>query len=88
MTKIISVSKSDKDANNQQIEATSPSFLALGDYPANLLTPDEVAEANRIAAELIDANVNVFLRYVFMLQPGIILVANFYLYLNQVILSR
>ena len=88
MTKIISVSKSDKDANNQQIEATSPSFLALGDYPANLLTPDEVAEANRIAAELIDANVNVFLRYVFMLQPGIILVANFYLYLTQVILSR
>jgi hypothetical protein len=58
------VAKSDKTASsNPMMEATSASFLAMEDYPANLFTPDEVTEANRIASELIDANVNgVYLR--------------------------
>lgn len=55
--------KSDKDPDNSHVEATSASFVALEDYPANLFTPNEVAEAGRIASELIDANANgVYLR--------------------------
>mmetsp|Transcript_12387 Transcript_12387/g.20138 ORF Transcript_12387/g.20138 Transcript_12387/m.20138 type:complete len:755 (-) Transcript_12387:307-2571(-) len=55
-------SKSDQNVNNQ-LEATSTSFLSISEYPANLLSEDEIAEANKIGTDLIDANVNsVFLR--------------------------